>query len=626
MKLFKKTAMCVALSATMIGGLLATQTANALPTPSKRHGKSYVNPNRLGQVLIFPYYSVRKGLDVQDDGFKSFFNITNTSADTLALRVRFHEGQNSRDVLDFTVVLSAYDVWTGWVEEPGVGVDSVPRLFSNDNSCTPGATNLKPADGGQPFSDLSYSAPFEDLGPDTIDRAREGYLEVIVMGKVPGFVFGEENSPYNENVPGTVAFNAKHNNAGIPANCVDVNNAFAVGSGNTGPVPTPDSQPVPYPFQDDFNDILGDGDPEAQIQFRALRGKDNPLKGNFSIINGGEGIGAGNGAVAISRFMRLGKGSSGQDGSNLITAQGFPYSLEPTIASGKGIWTVNGLERFEEAINSKSVTNEWGNNPDSGAHLDWAITFPSKAFHVDYTADDDNIYAALNQWRRYIEDGEDSVSSKEELVGEVFEDNATADGAAVSVALTGWDREEAEVGNPFPSPDGGSKGPVLLGETNIITFADSAALNKSALSSKQFNLNYDIAAALKAAGKNLDAKNGWAKLGFLYTGSQKFPIYTPIIGTISFAGCVLPFGEPDPALCLITGTVEDPNAVIGFDMSYGFRTLAAENTGFPVVGWAYKTRNQGDPTLSYSQILPHSWGKNRDFGESDTVYEEFDND
>jgi hypothetical protein len=60
----------------------------------------------IGEVAIAPYYTVR-------DGWQTTMNVINTQDRPIVVKVRVHEGQNSRDVLDFNVALSAYDVFTG---------------------------------------------------------------------------------------------------------------------------------------------------------------------------------------------------------------------------------------------------------------------------------------------------------------------------------------------------------------------------------------------------------------------------------------------------------------------------------------------------------------------------------
>lgn len=536
MKLFKKTTMSLALSAAMIGGLAMSQQANALPDPGA--GVSHFNPNGVGQVLTFPYYSVRGGL-------KSFFNLTNTGGDTIAVKVRFHESGNSRDALDFNMVLSPYDVWTGWIEA-GPAIGDAPVVKTLDNSCVVGAPSIKTT--GQPLSNVAYGdliPSFEDLGSNSIDRTREGYVEVIVMGKVTSVATDAAINPlYNETISttigtnawaGSVAYNAWHVN-GVPRNCAAVDSAFVA------PASAPQTLPVAFPFTDNGTAILGDGDAAAILEFEALDNGDNPLKGNFSIINSGTGIGAGNAATALADWMTL---APATPGINLITAQNFPYFLEPTIASGDGLWTVSGLADVEAALNSTGIDNEWAFNSASGAQTDWIVTFPTKGFHVDHFDSAgvnvvDNIQASNNQWR---------VGAAALVGSGVFEDNMSASGAPVQIALTGYDREElgieATTGNttPSPFPPGGVTTLALTGEANVISFSPTGTA--SALGAESFVLNFDISSTLSS-----NPPNGWTSLNFL------------------FAGVAQPF---------------------------------------PATGFAFKSRNQGDASLSFGQILNHAW-------------------
>ena len=78
-----------------------------------------VNPNGLGQVLIYPYYTVRNGYNVAGVSaapFNTLLSIVNTTTSTKAVKVRFREGKASKEVLDFNVFLSPYDMWTAAVE------------------------------------------------------------------------------------------------------------------------------------------------------------------------------------------------------------------------------------------------------------------------------------------------------------------------------------------------------------------------------------------------------------------------------------------------------------------------------------------------------------------------------
>src|SRR6056297_2372465 len=84
-----------------------------------------VNPDGLGQVLLFPYYTTRGGND-------TYVSIVNTTEEGKAVKIRFIEALNSREVLDFNIYMSPWDVWTGAIT-PG---DEGAKLVSFDNTCT----------------------------------------------------------------------------------------------------------------------------------------------------------------------------------------------------------------------------------------------------------------------------------------------------------------------------------------------------------------------------------------------------------------------------------------------------------------------------------------------------------
>jgi hypothetical protein len=102
-------------------------------TPSFTGGMS-INESAKGQVLLFPYYTVRNSLN-------TLFSVVNSSDEVKALKVRFREGKNNRVVKSFNLYLGAYDVWTSALvnaastETGHVGEPSV-KLITNDTSCT----------------------------------------------------------------------------------------------------------------------------------------------------------------------------------------------------------------------------------------------------------------------------------------------------------------------------------------------------------------------------------------------------------------------------------------------------------------------------------------------------------
>ena len=60
----------------------------------------HISPNGTGQVLLFPYYTVR-------NGFSTLVSVTNTQNNTKAVKVRFLEGMNGHNYKNANV-LSRY--------------------------------------------------------------------------------------------------------------------------------------------------------------------------------------------------------------------------------------------------------------------------------------------------------------------------------------------------------------------------------------------------------------------------------------------------------------------------------------------------------------------------------------
>ena len=88
-----------------------------------------LNPDGLGQLLIYPYYTVK-------DNNNTLLSVVNTTDSAKAVKVRFKEGYNSREVLDFNLYMSPFDVWTAAVVSDGAeGTDPAAappaRIFTS---------------------------------------------------------------------------------------------------------------------------------------------------------------------------------------------------------------------------------------------------------------------------------------------------------------------------------------------------------------------------------------------------------------------------------------------------------------------------------------------------------------
>jgi len=137
-----------------------------------------INPDGLGQVLIYPYYTT-------NGGNITALSVVNTTENAKAVKVRFKEGKNSREVLDFNLYLSAWDVWTAAI----INDAGTPTLLVNDNSCTVPYLYMIEDEAGNRTGRQEF-LPFgmnDQTDPDAfgdISRATEGYFEMIEMGTI----------------------------------------------------------------------------------------------------------------------------------------------------------------------------------------------------------------------------------------------------------------------------------------------------------------------------------------------------------------------------------------------------------------------------------------------------------
>jgi len=310
MNTFKKTTLYTALAG--IGALGMAGTASAV----------HVNANGLGQVLIYPYYTVNN----QSVGrpFSSLLSVVNSTASAKAVKVRFLEGKNSVEVLDFNLYLSPHDVWvTGIVRTSGDGAG----IYTNDKSCTYPAVSSD-ANNPIPFTNVAYAG---DGGGDGLDRTREGYVEIIEMG----------------NVTGTTATAITHAN-GVPPNC--------------GAVASPANDTTVQ-----NNTVLGNGG----------------LFGGITIVNvlSGEDVTAD--AVALESFNLTGPIWAPPG----VTTPDLTLADPPLTEIFNGVTATtysfdSGIDAVSAAMMHNTLMNEYVLDTATKSGTDWVVTFPTKKFYV----------------------------------------------------------------------------------------------------------------------------------------------------------------------------------------------------------------------------------------------------
>ncbi len=295
-----------------------------------------VSQNNVGQVLLFPYYTVKNGFD-------TLFSVTNTSDKTAVFKIRFREALNSREVRDFNVILSPYDVWNGVITASGDG--AVVRTW--DKTCTsprlPGmvANADRAADGAKGEVAFTNSLLTDSAG-SSLSRVQEGYFEVILMG------VSDRDTATSTN---TLEYNAKHV-SNVPRDCATVDNLFL----------------------------------DVGTNLAYLDAPVNILKGHVTYINVASGKAIDAEPTAIENF---------QTGGNIVYA---PGDVRPDLAYGDAVSTINFLDNgnvvsnvvvgSEDAVTNllqaSSVINEFATG-GGNTSTSWVVTFPTKHHYTDGT-------------------------------------------------------------------------------------------------------------------------------------------------------------------------------------------------------------------------------------------------
>ena len=307
----KKLLPLAVLTAVATGGL---STAQAV----------YVNNNGTGQVLIYPYYSVEGEND-------TYINIVNTTDQTKAVKVRFLEGMNSQEVLDFNLYLSPRDHWSAMVTESASGG---ARLVTADEFCT--VPDIVGRQGSTVnFREFQYSDV--DEVHNGIERTREGYVEIIEMGVVTG-----DHEEW-----------ATHDSSGVPDNC-----GALIDSWSTG----------------------GTWSNNRDMDIAPASGG---LSGYGVLINPADGVSAAYDATAFGNFWSAGDWDHRRPGSVLPSLRSGQATAQ--VIDGNQLYDVtftDSVDAISATIMQSMIMNDFVLAPEINAGTDWVVNFPTKRFYV----------------------------------------------------------------------------------------------------------------------------------------------------------------------------------------------------------------------------------------------------
>ena len=455
-------------SATPVNNLL--RTANATQVTLSAGG--------IGHQLITPYFNAQNG-----NG--TVLHVVNTdTVNGKALKVRFRGASNSDDILDFYVLLSPTDVWTGIITQ---GSSGFATLTTADKSCTYPA--LSPS--GQPFVPNRLNPAW--TAAQQQNNTREGYVEMFVAADIPSNLVytgaANANSPLYtaiKHVAGVAPCTLTALNGALLTDKLTEAEAAAVG------FDTPTGQVagswyiINVPQSTTFS-----GDMTA-LRATALGGN---ARGNYVVfpqvadpvtttglpetftadplLSGG------------SNAFRT-KSSTGVTGTvqatPLIAAAmyDFPDLSTPYLGGLFGGASVANARASANSLTAQlaalSVSNQYATDASISAKTDWTFSFPTRRYHVAYD------YAASGATLKTV------YSLVPAAGNQYFHDtNIIADATAAQLcinlgsgALSFYDREETGNSTGAVFSPGAIATTRFCGETSVLAFADAGNSSLSA--------------------------------------------------------------------------------------------------------------------------------------------------
>ena len=502
--------------------------------------------NSLGDAAIIPYYTVA-------GDFVTGVHIINTDKElTTVVKLRMRRGSDSMDALDFNIVLSPEDEWTGFIDDSTGTV----VMATEDNSCT---APLR-ADGRFAMPGLYQ------------EGATEGYLEIIAMAQI------DEDS--------AIAVGAEHTSEGVPFDCEAVESNFFR---NT--IVTDASVPTIETFPNEKGVLSSAATNQTcttaiALATGALTGvgtctsesiavltnvfgpAGNVLKVSYFHRDATSGLEFGNSAVHLADFAN---GPMMTNQEIITVGESDPWGfLFPDLDGGSPADATRGsFECVRTALGADSIINDWSVVAVRNVSTDWVVTLPGQYLMLDLATYTESLFDAdvdcltkqeADKTIETPEDPEDFYCDFRDL--------------PVNLKIRVLDREE----QTFSTPDSGlvispslTNQPgedTLVNEVNVIQWSDGS--NEPVLPS-EYGKVYDTSA--------LGASAGWASLNVSAATTKTQGIYN--------------FG--------LSG--ESQNDQPTFD--------SLTETSVPIVGFvAWERSFPSDPSANYGRIVEHSYESN----------------
>jgi len=468
-----------------------------------------------GDMAIIPYYTVL-------DGKNTGMHIINTTDNTQVVKVRLRRGADSKDALDFNLVMSPRDEWTANI---GAGGSTGVKVSTNDTTCT---VPEFPAGGAEM--------------PDTYaEGATEGYVEIIGMGQ-----------PVDNSITAIpaesqhLAIAAEHTAAGVPFNCdlvrqhfyrvaaTDVNTTTVRGTHTSNMLSSGFCTAVDQSVAGAVTalEVCLGGAPQNLTQMGDA--DDNALKVSFFITDSEGGLEAGDNAVMVSGFasdpMMTNQQPLSFGTAGILRFDPLNFEL-PNLAYGAYESSVGArqlaaaaaitdgslFDGAREAMDAESLINDWAAfeaADGSTVAADWVVTLPGQYTMANPICDMYEAYTLAATACNATATKAAAVDQDELPL--VLASSSTVNPLAGNSNLALWDREEQAQSNPdAPSSDelgfspGGSAGDptqlaVLNREVNVISWNGISVLNTADTQEEDLGLGVNVDVP--------DADRGWGQL------------------------------------------------------------------------------------------------------------------
>jgi hypothetical protein len=534
---FKPLSLAVAVAAAGVAGTSNAQTQMDLAAETG-----------LGDLALVPYYTVR-------EDWTTGVSVINSSEKTQVIKIRMRRAVDSMDALDFNVVLSPNDVWTGYAaraEELDASGERAIRWYSNDNSCTVPA--LTEAD-----------TPYLEMPTIYRAGAETGYIEILTMGETI-----DEAQP--------IARDALHAEAfgGLPANCPRVVENFLRGTTPVDYAADYASLPSTIAGTPRFTGVINSEltmnatAAAPGYETSAFEESENVIRVSYFIRDGASGTEFGNAATHIANFFNGASMTNQVQGVAAGDLQGFdspdlngaaPFSDNLGIGGDYGTFV---FDQFRFIMGASQIVNDWSAN-DTGnfsVNTDWVVTAPGQYLMLD-----------LPQYLASL--ASESVNC---LPGTPGDPNVvTATGAncdfrdlPLTVAATVYSREEDEIG---VTPDEVVVSPAPIIPPEIVTFdreVNVVVWGVGDDGEPEAVINEDEA---KAFPRPEGALAGWANV------------------------TITPDASKTRAICQFDQA--SPSIVV---------SCAPVSTGVPLIGFVAWERNfDSDPSANFGRIVEHAF-------------------